>query len=72
MTKKEQVSPGKLMHKVDRTDVMPDQRLALVMVVAMTGSSVALAIAAYQDYTAKAQARAEFNFISSPNTNVHS
>jgi Tfp pilus assembly major pilin PilA len=62
------------MYKIDRTDVMPDQRLALVMVmvVAMIGSSLALGIAAYQDYIAKAQARAEFNFISSPNTNVHS
>ena len=44
------------MYKIDRTDVMPNQRLALVIVVVIVGISVALAIGTYQDYTAKAQA----------------
>jgi Tfp pilus assembly major pilin PilA len=60
------------MYKIDRTDVIPNQRLALVIVVALIGISVVPAIAAYQDYTAKAQARGEFNLMSNPDTNIHS
>ncbi len=60
------------MYKANLIDVMPNQRLALVMVVAIIGISAALAMPAYQDYTAKAQARAEFNLMSNPDTNIHS
>ena len=60
------------MYKIDRTDVMPNQPLALVIVVALIGISVALAIAAYQDYTVKAHATAEFNLMSNPDINIHS
>jgi|TARA_B100000953_G_scaffold272682_1_gene244313 hypothetical protein len=60
------------MHKIDRIDVMANQPLALVMVVAIIGISAALAIPSYQDYTARAQARAEFNLMSRPDTNIHS
>ena len=42
------------------------------MVVAIIGISVALAIPGYQDYTARAQAKAEFNLMSRPDTNIHS
>ena len=59
------------MYKIDCTDVMPNQRLALVIVVAIIGISAALAIPAYQDYTDKAQARAEFNLMANPDTNIH-
>ena len=62
----------KPMYKIDRIDVMANQRLALVMAVAIIGISVALAIPGYQDYTVKAQARAEFNLMSNPDTNIHS
>jgi Tfp pilus assembly major pilin PilA len=61
----------KPMHKANLIDVMPNQRLALVIVIAIFGISVALAISAYHDYTAKAQARVEFNLMSSPDTNIH-
>ncbi len=54
----------KPMYKANLIDVMPNQRLALVIVVA--------AIPAYQDYTAKAQARAEFNLMANPDPNIHS
>lgn len=60
------------MYKANLIDVMPNQRLALVIVVAIIGISAALAIPGYQDYTDKAQARAEFNLMSSPDTNIHS
>ena len=60
------------MYKIDCTDVMPNQRLALVIVVVIVGISVALAIGTYQDYTTKAQARAEFNLMANPDTNIHS
>jgi hypothetical protein len=60
------------MYKANLIDVMPNQRLALVIVVAIIGISAALAIPAYQDYTAKAQARAEFNLMPNPDTNLHS
>ena len=60
------------MYKIDRTDGTPNQRLALVIVIAIIGISVALVTPGYQDYTAKAQARAEFNLMSSPDTNIHS
>ena len=60
----------KPMYKANLIDVMPNQRLALVMAVAIIGISVALAIPGYEDYTAKAQARAEFNLMSSPDTNI--
>jgi Tfp pilus assembly major pilin PilA len=60
------------MYKANLIDVMPNQRLALVIVGAIVGISAALAIPAYQDYTAKAQAKAEFNLMSSPDTNIHS
>ena len=49
----------KPMYKIDRTDGTPNQRLALVIVIAIIGISVALVTPGYQDYTAKAQARAE-------------
>ena len=62
----------KPMYKANLIDVMPNQRLALVIVVAIIGISAALAIPGYQDYTDKAQARAEFNLMSSPDTNIHS
>ena len=62
----------KPMYKANLIDVMPNQRLALVIVVATIGISAALAIPGYQDYTDKAQARAEFNLMSSPDTNIHS
>ena len=58
------------MHKTDRTDIMPNQPLALVIVAAIIGISVS--IPANQDYTTKAQARAEFNLMSIPDTNIHS
>lgn len=58
------------MYKIDCTDVMPNQRLALVIVVVIVGISVALAIGTYQDYTAKAQARGEFNLMFSLDTNI--
>jgi len=64
--------PVKPMYKANLIDVMPNQRLALVIVGAIVGISAALAIPAYQDYTAKAQAKAEFNLMSSPDTNIHS
>ena len=59
------------MYKIDRTDGTPNQRLALVIVIAIIGISVALVTPAYQDYTAKAQARAEFNLMANPDTNIH-
>ena len=62
----------KSMYKIDRIDVMANQRLALVMVGAIVGISVALVTPGYQDYTAKAQARAEFNLMPNPDTNIHS
>ena len=62
----------KPMYKANLIDVMPNQRLALVIVGAIIGISAALAIPAYQDYTAKAQARAEFNLMANPDPNIHS
>ena len=62
----------KPMYKANLIDVMPNQRLALVIVVAIIGISAALAIPGYQDYTDKAQARAEFNLLANPDTNIHS
>jgi Tfp pilus assembly major pilin PilA len=60
------------MYKANLIDVIPNQRLALVIVVALIGISVALAIGTYQDYTVKAHATAEFNLMSNPDTNIHS
>ena len=62
----------KPMYKIDGTDGTPNQRLALVIVIAIIGISVALVTPGYQDYTAKAQARAEFNLMSNPDPNIHS
>ena len=61
----------KPMYKANLIDVMPKQRLALVIVIAIIGISVALVTPGYQDYTAKAQARAEFNLMANPDTNIH-
>lgn len=60
------------MYKANRIDGTPNHRLALVMVVAIIGISAALAIPGYEDYIAKAQAKAEFNLMSDPDTNIHS
>jgi type IV pilus assembly protein PilA len=51
---------------------MSNQRFALVIMVAIIGISAALAIPAYQDYTAKAQARGELNLMFNLDTNIHS
>ena len=60
------------MYKANLIDTMPNHRLALVMVVAIIGISAALAIPGYEDYIANAQAKAEFNLMSDPATNIPS